>query len=416
MNAASPAPGTSGRIYTDPAIRTLLISMIVQGMGWTVLVPLLAPIGRDMGLQEFQITCIIGASAITVTFTSPIWGNLSDRLGRKTILLVGLFGYALGTVVFNSALYAGMSGVATGWSLVGLLIVARLVHACLMSAVMPAANAYIADVTTPIDRARGMGAIGAANNLGSIMGPALAGVVIWSMLTPLWLMAGLALLNGLFALAFLKEPQKHANRPPPSRLKFRDPRIVPFVIIGVLMFSGMATVQQTMGFRFQDILGLDGPGTARTLGVAMMMMAAMSLVAQVTVVQRLHLPPFTLLRLALPLLILAFVLMTFGNSQWLLTLAMMIMGFGMGMAGPGFAAGASLAVRPEEQGSVAGIAGACGPLGFTIGPIVGGLLYQISPWLPYAAAAVVYAALLIAMGWLAAQVERHRIPEQEHTP
>lgn len=409
MNQPHP-PGLenrSGRIYTDPAIRTLLISMVVQGMGWTVLVPLLAPIGRDMGLQEFQITLIIGVSAITVTFTSPIWGNLSDRLGRKNILLVGLFGYALGTIVFNSALYAGMSGVATGWSLVGLLITARLVHACLMSATMPAANAYIADVTAPEDRARGMGAIGAANNLGSILGPALAGIVIWSMLTPLWLMAVLATANGLFALMFLKEPPKHSNRPPPSRLKFRDPRILPFVIIGVLMFSGMATVQQTMGFRFQDILGLDGPGTARTLGIAMMLMAAASLAAQITVVQRLSLPPFALLRLALPLLIVAFTLMTFASSQWLLTLAMMIMGFGMGMAGPGFSAGASLAVRPEEQGSVAGIAGACGPLGFTIGPIVGGLLYQTSPWLPYATAAIVYLLLLVAMGWLAAQVQRH---------
>ncbi len=71
----------------------------------------------------------------------------------------------------------------------------------------------------------------------------------------------------------------------------------------------------------------------------------------------------------------------------MLSIAMMILGFGMGMAGPGFMAGASLAVSPQEQGSVAGVAGSCGPLGFTLGPLLGGALYQINGALPYAVAA-----------------------------
>ena len=72
----------------------------------------------------------------------------------------------------------------------------------------------------------------------------------------------------------------------------------------------------------------------------------------------------------------------------------------MGMAGPGFTAGASLSVEAEEQGAVAGVIASCGPLGFCVGPIFGGMLYQILPQLPYAVAAIMYVVLTFSMGRL----------------
>lgn len=390
------------------ARRTLLASLISVGMGFTVLFPVLAPLGREMGLTEFQITAIISASSLTVFFSSPIWGRRSDLWGRKRVMLVGLFGFSLGTALFNSVLYAGLSGVLTGWLLFAALVAARMMHAAVMSASMPAANAYMADITTPAERAKGMGAAGAANNLGSILGPAVAGLAVFSLLLPLWTMALVALLNGLFVLRFLPEPPRHRDAVRARRMKYTDPRILPFVIVGVLMFSGMGMVQQTMGFRFQDALGLDAGGTARVFGIAMMGSAACSLIAQGVIVQRVSVPPFTLLRLAIPLLIVAFSMMAVAESRLWLSIAMMVQGFGMGLAGPGFMAGASLAVSAEEQGAVAGVAGACGPLGFTLGPLIGGLLYQLDPPLPYAFAAGVYTLLLIAMGWIGRRVAVHR--------
>ena len=110
--------------------------------------------------------------------------------------------------------------------------------------------------------------------------------------------------------------------------------------------------------------------------------------------------------LAVPLQILAFLMLTFLQSQVELTLAMMVLGFGMGLAGPGFMAGASLAVTAEEQGAVAGVAGSCGPLGFTIGPLVGGLLYTQAAWLPYAVATGLFILLFFAMFWLSGKVDR----------
>ena len=190
-------------------------------------------------------------------------------------------------------------------------------------------------------------------------------------------------------------------------MKYTDPRILPFIVVGVLMFMGFGLVQQTMGFRFQDALQLNAAETAQTFGTAMMLSAACSLFSQMEIQQRLDVAPFTLLKLALPLLILAFVLMATQETQFWLTLALSIQGLGMGLAGPGFMAGASLAVSAEEQGSVAGVAGSCGPLGWFIGPLLGGALYQYEPWMPYAFAAVVYLVLLAFMQWLGNRVTTH---------
>jgi len=390
---------------TAYAKRMLLASLVCVGMGFTVLFPVLAPLGREIGLSEFQITAVIATSALTVFLATPIWGRLSDRWGRKRVIMVGLFGFSAGTVLFNSVLYVGLAGMLGGWLLFAALVAARVTHATVMAASMPAANAYMADITDPANRTKGMGAAGAANNAGAILGPAVAALAFISMLTPLWVMAAVASLTGLFVWRFLPDPPRQPRpRQAPPRMKYSDPRIFAFVIVGVTMFTGMALVQQTMGFRFQDALELDASTTARTFGFAMMLSAGCSLIAQGVVVQRLDLPPFRLLRLAIPLLIVAFSMMAVLETQLGLTAAMMVQGFGMGLAGPAFMAGASLAVSAEEQGAVAGVAGSCGPLGFTIGPVLGGAMYQLAPALPYAFAAAMYVVLLVAMGALQRRV------------
>ena len=407
---------TGGHFVSDfpysHARRALLASLVCVGMGFTVLFPILAPLGREIGLSEIQITAIIGASSLTVFLASSRWGRQSDRWGRKRVMLIGLFGFSAGTFLFNSVLYAGLSGWLVGWGLFAALVAARMTHAALMAAAMPAANAYMADISDPANRTRAMGAAGAANNIGSILGPGVAALAFISLLTPLWVMAAVAFLNGLFVWRYLPEPPKQpapaAGQRAPGRMRYGDPRILPFIIVGVLMFTGTALVQQTMGFRFQDVLQLDAAETARQFGFAMMLSAVCSLISQLVIVQRLSLAPFTLLRLAMPLLIVAFSLMAVSESQLALTIGMMIMGLGMGLAGPGFSAGASLAVSREEQGAVAGIAGSCGPLGFTIGPLLGGVLYQLNPALPYACAALVYLGLFAAMGRIGKRVHVHR--------
>ena len=142
-------------------------------------------------------------------------------------------------------------------------------------------------------------------------------------------------------------------------------------------------MQQTIAFRFQDELGLTGVETAKIVGFSIMFSAAAALFVQLLVIPRLSVRPFVLLRISMPIMMIAFAMMAMGQTQNMYMLSMCILGLGMGLAGPGFMAVVSVAVSSQEQGAVAGVAGSCPPLGFTVGPLLGTYLYSIDGALPY---------------------------------
>ncbi len=166
------------------------------------------------------------------------------------------------------------------------------------------------------------------------------------------------------------------------------------MVVGFTMFMGFAVVQQTVAFRMQDVLQLTGQETAQTVGVAMMVSAVAALVAQGIVVQRMSVPPLTLLRVGALTLLAAFLVLAAAGQVTLFIVAMGIMGFGMGLAAPGFISGASLAVTADEQGAVAGLSSAVPALGFTIGPVLGTGLYQWSAGVPYLFTAALFVPLV----------------------
>ena len=380
----------------------LLTALVSVGFGFTVLFAILGPLGREVGMSELQISSIIAASSLVVFLASPRWGRLSDRWGRKRVMVIGLFGYACGNFLFASVFHLTLIGALIPLAGYLLLMLTRVMHASVMSAIMPSSSAYMADITSVATRTKGMGAVGAANNFGSILGPALGGLLAGiTLLTPLWVASAVAITTALFVIFLLPDiptvaPSSSSSQGSPGKkLSYFDPRILPYIIVGALMFMGMALVQQTLAFRFQDVLGLTAVETAQTFGIAMGCSAAASLVSQIGLMQRINLTPFQWLRVALPILAIAFACLALADTRNLMITAMVLQGVGMGLAGPAFMAGASLAVEPHEQGAVAGIAGSCGPLGFTVGPLLGGFFYQISPDLPYWFTFAIYLPLLV---------------------
>jgi MFS family permease len=366
------------------AKRTLLLASAAMGFAQTVLFAILAPLGREVGLVEVQIGAIISSSSLTLFLVSPLWGRASDVWGRRKILLIGLFGYSVGTVMFAGVFQIALLGYLLPVTALILLIVTRVANATVMAAVSPSANAYMADITTVKDRIKGMGAIGAAGNIGAILGPAIGGLLASiSLLTPLYFSILLTLAAAVLTLYALPELPKPTVIKKQPRLKYTDPRIFPLVVAGVFLFMGFAIVQQTIAFRFQDELGLTGIETAKIVGISLMFSAAAALFVQLVVIPRLSVRPFVLLRISMPMMMIAFAIMAMGHTQNMYILSMCILGLGMGLAGPGFMAGASVAVTSEEQGAVAGVAGSCPPLGFTVGPLLGTYLYSIDGALPY---------------------------------
>ena len=382
-------------------------SLAAQALGQTAMFAVLPSIGREVGLLEIQVGAIIAASSLVFFFAGPLWGRASDRFGRRKVFLIGQLGYVIGGSLFAASFWFALEGVLIPLYAWFCMIGARMTQATLMSASQPAAGAYIADITGAGNRAKGLARIGAASNMGSIAGPAIGGLLATvSLLAPF----ALAVVSvGIAAiLSYLYLPQAPAQPALTKRpkVRFSDRRLRPWIMPGILMFMGAAVVQQTLSFRMQDAMHLDATAAAGAFGYTMMASALAALFAQSVIVQRVAMTPAALLGMGLPLVGLSLLGMAFFTSLAPFILVNVLMGFGMGLAGAGFSAGASLAVTAEEQGAVAGVSAACSSAGWIVGPLIGPGLYRVAPALPFVLTAV---CVLVAAIYVLLRVRRaHR--------
>ena len=164
-----------------------------------------------------------------------------------------------------------------------------------------------------------------------------------------------------------------------KKLTYWDKRYRVYIGVGLVVYTCLGMVQQTLGFYFQDTLNLKGVAAAKYYSSAMVVSSGAMMFAQLFLVQRLHWRPQILLRLGLPFMMFGFLLIAVSGDLPLLLI-------GMGFTGPGFSACASLTVAPNEQGALAGLVGAVAGMGFVIGPLLGGFLYALDSSYPYALA------------------------------
>ena len=369
---------------------------------------LLAPLGREVGFAEIQVGLIISCSSLAFTLTSPVWGRKSDHWGRKPVLILGMVGYTFGAALFAAVFSFGLKGILSGMTLYLLVISARVMMASLMSAAPSAASAYIADVTSPEQRVAGMGRLGAARTLGAILGPASCGILATiGLLTPLYIGVTIALVSTIMLAIVLQEPPLLTPRSSTrQKLKMLDKRYFPYILIGFLTFLAFSMTSQTIGFFIQDRFLLDGKSTAQAHGSGMMVAACMSFFSQTYLAGRLKLSPIRLMTFGLPILMISYGLLLFASSIAMLIVFLGLLGLGLGMVSPGFTAGASLAVGPNEQGAVSGLVSACPAAGFVLGPIFGTSMYQINHALPYIIALVLMLPITLYLWWFG-QRERH---------
>jgi len=406
-----------------PRLATLYFAMMTIGMGQTVVFAILPMLGRELGLdqivfsipaldwefapREMAITSLSALTALIFSLTAPFWGRQSDRRGRKPIILFGLVGYTVGTLTFNGAAQIGLSGLLGGVALYLLLLVTRVFHAVIMSAATPASSAYVVDATTLHDRVKGIGKLNAFNQVGAMVGPALAWFVGVHFLAPMYLQAVITLIAAFFVWRLLPATSCHKSRDPNApRLSYFDPRYRGFILVGFAMFTMLGMVQQTLGFYYQDVLQVDSIRAAKLFSVAMVISSASMLVSQFVVVQRFKGLPIGLVKLGLPFSLVGYLMIANADSLPLLLTAMLFFGLGMGMAGPGYSASATLVVEPHEQGGLAGLMGSAAGMGFVIGPLIGGFLYRWEHTLPYWFASGVMLFVMVGVWALARRLRQ----------
>lgn len=377
----------------------LFIAIVTMAMGQTLMFALLPLIGRAVGLAELQVGIIITASSAVYAMATRVWGRRSDHLGRKRVILIGLAGYTVGTLIFTSLFWLGFEMVLRGLMLWTALIVARCLQSTVMAGTMPASSAYISDITDASNRTVAIARLGAANSTGTILGPALGGLLAGiSLLAPLYFAAAMTFCSLVMIAVFLPESPRalgHRSDGVLYKLHFRDVRYRHFLLIAIVMLVTFSVVQQTLGFYFQDTLQLSGQQAARKVGFALMGAATVSLLAQGLLVQRLKWPAWRLIQGGLFALLLGSVSLAVGASAVWLFAGVGLCGLGIGLSYPGCVAAASLTVSAEEQGSLAGLTTAVPAIGSIIGPVLGTGLYEMSPHWPYACNVLILLPLLV---------------------
>jgi DHA1 family tetracycline resistance protein-like MFS transporter len=398
---------------TKPARSPLLfifLTVFIDLLGFGIVIPLLPIYSKYFGASELELGLLFSCFSGMQFLFAPMWGRVSDRIGRRPVLIGGLVGTAVAYFLFARAESLMM------------LYAARLL-AGFFGANISSAQAYIADVTTAKDRAKGMGLIGAAFGLGFTFGPLLGGILSKHApgattlpALPGYLAAGLSLSAAAFGYLKLPEPVRHASAASRAfgmaqlRDAFTNGRIGVLMLLNFLnlfAFSCFEAMFTRFGLaRFPAKFGLDRPIEKASLdqvldaapyaGYYLFAIGIISAVIQGGLIRRL-VPKFgeTKLAIAGPLILglaLATIGFAGGVQNWgLVITGCLVMPLGFGLTNPSVAGLISRASPHDKQGAYLGMSQSAASLARVIGPPVAGVFFAMGPSRPFFASAVVLA-------------------------
>ncbi|PZT33689.1 MFS transporter [Stenotrophomonas maltophilia] len=389
-----------------PGLPALVLAALIGTMAMMSFVAVIGPVVRLLGLSEWHAGLSVTAAGVLWMLAARRWGQLSDRIGRKRVLLLAMGAYT--GVYLALAMFIDVALQVTPPVVVSVLVLvgARGLIGLFYAAVPPTAAALIADQAPAGQRTQFLARLGSANALGMVLGPAAAG---WLAYTHLSLALYVAALLPLLALALLAwrlpstapaAAASSARRTPLRRLdrRLRLPQLAAF-----LAMVSVTIAQVTVGFFAIDRLGLAAAEGARMAGIALTAVGVGLILAQ-ALVMKLEVPPRRWIVLGALTAGIGFASVAAVQQPWQLPAAYALAAFGMGFVFPSFQALAADAVQAHEQGAAAGTVAAAQGLGMVAGPMLGTLLYRGGPSMPY----LLVGVLLLLLCVLAAT---HRMKE-----
>jgi DHA1 family tetracycline resistance protein-like MFS transporter len=374
----------------------IFLTIFVNLVGFGIIVPLLPFYAETFGASPLVVGLLFAVFSLCQLVAAPVLGDLSDRYGRRPILIVSL----AGTVVSFVMLALAQS--------ITMLFVARIVDG-LSGGNISTARAYVADVTEPRDRARAYGLIGAAFGLGFILGPAISALLVpLSYTAPIWAAAGITLVATAMAWFWLPETvhRVHAGSPMPFRHvaeTMRRPDLRRVLMMDFSYWLAFAMFQTTFALFAAARFGFDAARTATFFAAFAIVGAIVQGVLIRTIVNRLG--DTRTLRCGLVFASVGLVGATLTHSVAVFAASLVPLALGIGFGHPTMSSLISRAARKDEQGRVQGAASAVESLGRTIGPVWGSAsLQRFGEAMPYlSAAGFLVMTLLLSVG--------HRVEE-----
>jgi MFS family permease len=408
---------------TSPAFVILFVVSLIAAAGNMGLQSVLPNIGRTFGLADTLVAAAFAISALMWTVASPFWARLSDRAGRKNVILIGLIGFVVSMAGFGLGATFGLEGWLAPITAFVLMAIARTVYGVLGSAAPIASQAYVADRTSPEERTQAMSLLASAQGLGTVIGPVLSPFLVLPIVGlagPMYAFAVIGLI--VLIVVWKRLPSGDVVRQPTVRNNsgglWRDRRVRDFLLYGLLVTSAQAVNIAVLGFHIIDEMAETGLPAAQAqafIGVAMFAGAAATLMVQWGLIPLLKMQPLALMRWGAGLALAGNLLSMVAPGYFGVVVGYAVVSMGVGFARPGFTAGSSLAVGPGEQGAVAGLMMSLAGLSFLVPPVAGVALYGLGEAAPFGANAVLL-AFATAMALLSPTLRRDPHPDLIDTP
>ena len=376
----------------------LFLIVVIDLIGFGIIIPLLPFYAEYYHASPAEVGLVMATYSFTQFLAAPFWGRMSDRVGRKPVLLISLAGASL------SYIWLGYS--ETLWA----LFAARAAGG-FMAGNISTAFAYVADITTRENRAKGMGMIGAAFGLGFIIGPAMGGILAGSdpvnadFRSPAFAAAGLSIIAFVLTLTVLKESlsletrERLAGQTPQSRRQqfiraITNPVVTQLLLISFLATFAFAGLEATFAMWSRRQFGW-GP---EQNGYLFAFVGIVSALIQGGLIGRLtkRFGEGNLIVQGSIALTLGIFLIPFSQTLPVLVVAMLITAYGFSVISPALSSSLSLQVGDDEQGGMMGVSRSASTLARVAGPANAGLLFSFfgRDW-PYYGGALVMAVVVI---------------------
>ena len=381
-------PDDAERVQARRALPVLFSVVIVDLIGFGIAIPVLPFLAREYGASGVELGLILTGYAGAQFLFAPIWGRLSDRIGRRRVMLCTVAGTAA------ALLWLGLA------QSLAAMFAARFLAGAFAANVSVAA-AYVTDVTDEAERTRWMGLLGACFGVGFVLGPALGGLLShWGYAAPMLGAAGLAAVNWVYAFFVLREPARHASQA--SRVTRRetlaDPAVRLICLLNLALSTAVVQLETVFAFFMADRFGYDAMDVAWIfIGMAVLMGGIQgggmkALAARFS--ER------TLARGGSLLLAAAIAMVPFSTTIAVLLLPLAFSAIGRAVLQPSLMSLVSLEARPEHRGVVLGTFQSAASLGRVLGPVVAGLLYDTEMGAPFWFASLLLVVLFVAASGL----------------
>ncbi|KWX81496.1 multidrug transporter [Paenibacillus riograndensis] len=373
------------------AMLLLMLNIFLAFTGIGLVVPIMPTYMNELGIGGSIVGLLVAAFSLTQLILSPLAGGLSDRMGRKKIIVGGLVVFALSELMFGLA--------ESSW----LLFASRMLGGAGAAMIMPAVMAYVADTTSMEERAKGMGLINAAITTGFLIGPGLGGYLAeLGIRLPFFAAAGAAAFVAVLTLFVLPESRSSAelgaakstqeNKDSKDSLitqlvrSYREPYFFGLVIVFVLSF-GLANYETVFGLFVDHKFGFTPKDIAFVITFGSISGAVIQVTAFSWILNRFG--ENKVISASLLVSGLSILLTLFVHGYWAIVTVTFIVFLAMDILRPAVGTQLSKMASESQQGFVMGMNSAYTSLGNIAGPIVAGVLFDLDINLPYTVAALV---------------------------